>query len=93
MASQNLQLLQEELQQEFLESIKNSKLSEVLVKYGIEGHHVLQVKCMLDLDKVNFTDSTKDKEFKEFIQSTRSESIIPVAERGICTTCDWMHCD
>ncbi len=49
---QTLQQVQDEIQQEMREIIKNSNLNNVLEKYGISGENILEVHCNLNLDKI-----------------------------------------
>ncbi|MEH2337197.1 hypothetical protein [Nostoc sp.] len=55
--AQTLYLLKDEIKQEISERLKNSNLSKVLEKYGISGDDVLQVKCNIDLTKIQVRDT------------------------------------
>ncbi|MBE8986094.1 hypothetical protein [Nostoc sp. LEGE 12450] len=50
--AQILQQIQDEIQQEMREIIKNSNLNNVLEKYGISGENILEVHCTVNLDKI-----------------------------------------
>jgi hypothetical protein len=95
-SSENLQQLQDELNKEFMEGLKNSQLVEglqkILQEHGIEGHHVLQLQLMLDLTKLQFNDTSKEQQFKEFLQTNQGESVRPVVQLGVCTSCNWKVC-
>jgi hypothetical protein len=49
--SQSLQQLQNEIKQEINELLKNSKVSQILKKYGVSGQKILTVQSSLDLSQ------------------------------------------
>ncbi len=85
MVSEQLQQLQEEIKQEFHECLNNSKLIEILLKHGIEGHNVIQIQCMLDLNELQLNDS-QEQSVQDLSPTTRGESLITLAHRGVCTS-------
>ncbi len=97
-SDEELKQLQDELNKEFIEGLKKSQLVEGLKKIlqnnGIEGHNVLQIQCMIDLTQLQFNDTVKDEQFKEFLQTNRGESIRPLVQLEVCTSpnCNWMGC-
>ncbi|MEH2237095.1 hypothetical protein [Nostoc sp.] len=56
--AQKLDLLKDEIKQEISERLKNSDLSKLLEKYGISGNDILQVKCDIDLTKIQIRDAS-----------------------------------
>ncbi|WP_392534525.1 hypothetical protein [Nostoc sp. C117] len=55
--AQTLDLLKDEIKQEISERLRNSNLSKLLEKYGILGDDILQVKCDIDLTKMQLRDT------------------------------------
>lgn len=86
MNSEKLQQLKADIEQEFDECLNNSKLVDVLLQHGIEGHNVIQIQCMLDLNELQSSDYSVEQQSNELLPTTQSESLIPVALRGVCTS-------
>ncbi|UKO99075.1 hypothetical protein [Nostoc sp. UHCC 0870] len=59
--SQTLKQVENEIKQELIEVLNQSKLSKVLEKYGISKSEVLKINYTLDLNKLQSTDVSEDK--------------------------------
>ncbi|MEH2213843.1 hypothetical protein [Nostoc sp.] len=64
--SQKLQKLQDEIQQEMYEILKNTNFGKILKKYGISRQEVLQFQYTLDLTKLQSGDAGEDKQVAQF---------------------------
>ncbi|MBN3961707.1 hypothetical protein [Nostoc sp. NMS8] len=62
---QKLQQLQDEIQQEFHEILKNTKFSQILKDYGISAQEVLQFQYTLDLTKLQSSDTGGDAQVQK----------------------------
>ncbi|MEH1765408.1 hypothetical protein [Nostoc sp.] len=62
---QKLQQLQDEIQQELHEILKNSKFSQILKDYGISTQEVLQFQYTLDLTKLQSSDAGGDEQVQK----------------------------
>ncbi len=89
--AQTLQQLQDEIQQEMREMMKNSNLSNVLEKYSISGENIFEVNCTLDLAKIQNSDAVGKQKVQNFA------AVIPhnkIVLKGCITTnqgtiCSW----
>ncbi|BAZ52303.1 hypothetical protein NIES4103_49630 [Nostoc sp. NIES-4103] len=52
---QKLQELEDEIKQELSEVLKNSKLGQLMEKYGI-SEKILEIECGIDLSKIKVVD-------------------------------------
>ncbi|MEH1827840.1 MAG: hypothetical protein V7L22_21325 [Nostoc sp.] len=62
---QKLQQLQDEIQQELHEILKNTKFSQILKDYGISTQEVLQFQYTLDFTKLQSTDAGADHQVQQ----------------------------
>ncbi|MEH2464390.1 hypothetical protein [Nostoc sp.] len=63
---QKLQQLQDEIQQEMHEILKNANFAKILNKSGISRQEVLQFQYTLDLTKLQSSDVGGDEQVPEF---------------------------
>jgi hypothetical protein len=63
---QKLQQLQDDIQQEIHEILKNANFGKILGKYGISRQEVLQFQYTLDLTKLQFSDAGRDEQVAKF---------------------------
>ncbi|PHM09868.1 hypothetical protein [Nostoc sp. 'Peltigera malacea cyanobiont' DB3992] len=64
--SQKLQQLQDDIQQEMHEILKNTNFSKILKNYGISRQEVLQFQYTLDLTKLQSSDVGEDEQVAKF---------------------------
>lgn len=89
---QQLQQLKDEIHQTMREALNNSNLGEVFNNYGISGHQIFKVQCMLDLTEVEFNDAEENQRSGKFLQAI-PEQEIKFAPLGWCATCDVNGCE
>src|SRR5689334_6994171 len=65
--SESLQNLQEEIQQEFIKSLKKANFTEILEKYSVP-EKILKFQCIIDLNKI--TDNSDASENQKILDST-----------------------
>ncbi|MBX9258667.1 hypothetical protein H1Q63_32910 [Desmonostoc muscorum CCALA 125] len=65
--SESLHNLQEEIQQEFIKSLKNANFTEILEKYGAP-EKILKFQCIIDLNKI--PDNSDSSDNQEILDST-----------------------
>ncbi|NEU81016.1 hypothetical protein [Nostoc sp. UIC 10630] len=63
---QELQQLQDEIQQEMHEILKNANFGKILKKHGISKQEVLQFQYTLDLTKLKSSDAAGDEQVPKF---------------------------
>jgi hypothetical protein len=56
MDSQQLEQIKDEINQEMIKAISNSKLGEIFHNNGLIGDKVVQFQCILDLTKLQLSD-------------------------------------
>ncbi|MBN3926340.1 hypothetical protein [Nostoc sp. NMS4] len=64
--SQKLQQLQDEIQQEMHEILKNTNFGKILKNYGISRQEVLQFQYTLDLTKLQSISAGEDEQVAKF---------------------------
>ncbi|MEH2049175.1 hypothetical protein [Nostoc sp.] len=62
---QKLQQLQDEIQQEFHEILKNTKFGQILKDYGISTQEVLQFQYTLDFTKLQSADVGEEQQVQQ----------------------------
>ena len=90
MDSEKKQLLQDEILQEMRESLKNSNFGKVLEKYGISRDTGLKFQCILDLTKIQLSDTVTDEQVKDFLPVIPVEDILTV--EMCCVPCLPLGC-
>lgn len=86
MNSEKLKELQDELNNEMHEILKDSKFGKILEKYDMLGDRVLKFKCVLDLTKAKSHDVTIGEKTKEFLQALPEQEIV-MSTRSWCIPC------
>ncbi|MBN4001741.1 hypothetical protein [Nostoc sp. LPT] len=74
--AQILQQVQDEIQQEMHEIMKNSNLNNVLEKYGISGENILEVHCTLNLDKIQNSHVVDNHKVQNFVAAIPCNKIV-----------------
>jgi hypothetical protein len=75
MNSKKLEQLQEEIKQEMRDALNNSKLTDLLTSYGLINKTV-KFQCVLDMRKIQSSNTIKDQELKESLQAIPGHEIV-----------------
>ncbi|MFH7025776.1 MAG: hypothetical protein ACHBN1_10315 [Heteroscytonema crispum UTEX LB 1556] len=75
MNSEKLQQLQDEIKQEMRDALNNSKLADLLTSYGLIDKTV-KFQCVLDMKKIQFSNTIKDPELKNSLQAIPGNEIV-----------------
>ncbi len=81
MVIENVQQLQDDIQQAMHESLQNSNFGKVLQKYGILEGKLVKVQCMLDLTKIQLSNTVENQ---QFMANLRQELFLEVAKMDCC---------
>ncbi|WP_373527301.1 hypothetical protein [Nostoc sp.] len=88
--SQTLQQLEDEIKNELSNILNNSNFGELLKKYGISGQNILKVQCLLDLTKIEVSDTDDNQQTKNFLQTINKEqkpTVKTLSMSGFCKPC------
>ncbi len=94
MVIENLQQLQEEIKQELLNAVNNSKLVDLLDQYGLTEDGFVTFQCRLDIPKILLSDAVVDQRLEESLRAIpENELMISACDcwcfnpRRMCCTC------
>ena len=78
-----LEQLQKEVYEELKKAIDNSNLFKLLEQYGLQGQKIIQIKAILDLNQIQFAQSTNiNQEIKNNLQAMPMKEIELVTLAG-----------
>ncbi|MBW4634023.1 MAG: hypothetical protein KME30_19590 [Iphinoe sp. HA4291-MV1] len=93
-SEEELKQLQEEIKQRMMEAVNNSKLIELFQQYGLTGDGLVKFQCILDIPKIQASDTVVGQQFKESLRAIQEkEIIVPACEcwcenpPGFCCAC------
>ncbi len=81
MVIENVQQLQDDIQQAMHESLQNSNFGKVLQKYRILEGNIVKVQCMLDLTKIQLSNTVEGQQFQA---NLRQDTHLEVAKMDCC---------
>ncbi|MBW4503792.1 MAG: hypothetical protein KME57_30585 [Scytonema hyalinum WJT4-NPBG1] len=76
MVIENLQQLQEEIKQELLNAVNNSKLVELFQQYGLTGDGLVTFQCILDITKIQLSDAVVNQRLEESLRAIGENELI-----------------
>jgi hypothetical protein len=91
--SQTLELLEEKIQQEIIEILKNSNFRTLLEENGISKDRVMKIKleCNIELAPIPSTDAFENKQPQRFLPSDLGTVVLKLQccedENGNCVSC------
>lgn len=78
MNPEKLQQLQNEIEQEMYEALKNLNFGKVLEKYGISKDTDLKLQCILDLTKLQSSDADEGQQVEDFSRAISGKNLMKV---------------
>ena len=79
MNPEQLKQLQDEIEQEMYEALKNLNFGKVLEKYGISGDTPLKFQYILDLTKLQSSDADEGQQVEDFSRAISGKNLVKVA--------------
>ncbi|MEH2253568.1 hypothetical protein [Nostoc sp.] len=87
--SHTLQQLEDEIKNELINILKKSNFGEVLEKYGISGKGILKVQCLLDLTKIEVSNTVNNQQANKLLQTIKEQNTTfkTLSIGGFCKPC------
>ncbi|MEH2424869.1 MAG: hypothetical protein V7K48_29395 [Nostoc sp.] len=84
-----LQQLEDEIKNELINILKNSNFGETLEKYGISGKDILKVQCLLDLTKIEVSNTVNNQQANKLLQTIKEQNTTfrTLSLGGFCNPC------
>ena len=92
MDNTDFEQLKKDFSDELTKVIDNSDLFKLLEKYGLQGQGVIKFMAMLDLNQIEFSESSNKQNLKSSLESMSTKEIPLVTLAGCIPpggTCEW----
>jgi hypothetical protein len=86
MNSEKFQQLQDEINHEMQEIMKNSNFGQLLEKHGVLGQKVFKLQCILDRNQLQSDDTNEGQQAQEFWSAIPDQEIM-MSEKALCIPC------
>ncbi|MEC4819063.1 MAG: hypothetical protein SAK29_38185 [Scytonema sp. PMC 1069.18] len=81
----NVEQFQEEIKDELLAAVNNSKLIELFQQYDLLGDQIVTFQCVINLDKIPASDKVENQQFKASLKTVAEERIVISSCDCFCT--------